>query len=101
MWQHTCSHATVKDDTKVSYRMTQFDYLGPDSHGGGSWRLTMFGVENDKFSFITVQFELVQSHPVHNVHYAGFDSLNGIVLVNINAIGECCIKLAVVCIKVE
>ena len=43
MRQH--SHATVKDDTKVSYRMTRFDDLGPDSHGGGSWRLTMFGVE--------------------------------------------------------
>ena len=63
------SHATVKDDTKVSYGMTRFDDLGPDSHGGGSWRLTMFGVENDKLSFIAVQFEFVQNHPVNDVHY--------------------------------
>ena len=51
--------------------------------------------------FIAVQFELVSSHPVNDVHYTGFDSLNGIVLVNIIAIGECSIKLAVICIKVE
>ena len=43
MRQH--SYATVKDDTKVSYRMTLFDDLRPDRHGGGSWRVTMFGVE--------------------------------------------------------
>ena len=47
MQQH--SHATVKDDTKVSYRVTRFDDLEPNSHRGGSWQLTMFGVENDKF----------------------------------------------------
>ena len=55
----------------------------------------MFGVENDKFSFIAVQFEFVQSQPVNDVHDTGFDSSNGIVLVNIIAIGECSIKLAV------
>lgn len=66
--------------------MTWFNNLRPDRHGGGSWCLTTFGVENDKFSFIAVSFDLVQSHPVHDDHYTGFDSPNDIVLVNIIAI---------------
>ena len=66
---------TVKDDTTVSYGMTRFDDLRPDWHGGGSWLLTMFGVQIDKFSFIAVQFELVKSHPVHDVHYTEWNEM--------------------------
>ena len=87
---------------KVSlYGVSQFDDLGPERHNQGFWWLTMFGAKNYKFSFIAVQFELVQSHPVLNVHYAGFDSLNSLVLVNFIAIAECRVELAIICIKVE
>ena len=99
MWQH--SHTLVKDNTKVFYGIIWFGDLGPDRHGRGFWCLTIFGAENYKFSFIAVQFELVQSHPVLNVHYAGFDSLNSLVLVNFIAIAECRVELAIICIKVE
>ena len=61
----------------------------------------MFGVENDQISFITVQFELVQSHPVLNVNHAGFDSPNSDVLVDIIAMGECRVELTVISIKNE
>ena len=55
----------------------------------------MFGVENDKFSFIAVQFKLIQSHPLLNdVHYTGFDSPNSVVLVDFNAIVESYVELS-------
>ena len=34
----------------------------PKDMAKGFWWLTMFDVENDKFSFIAVQLEFVQSH---------------------------------------
>ena len=99
MWQH--SHTLVKDNTKVSYGISRFDDLGSNRHGRGFWWLTMFGVENDKFSFIAVQFKLVQIHPVLNIHCTGFDSPNSAVLVDFNAIVESCVELTIICIKVK
>ena len=81
--------------------MTRFDDLRPDSHRGGSWWLTMFGVENDKLFLSLFSLSLFRVIQLMMSTIQGFDSLNGIVLVNIIAIGECSIKLAVICIKVE
>ena len=61
----------------------------------------MFRIENNKFSFVTIEFQLVLVHPALNVNYTDFDAAGCTVLFYVTVETECSIQLTIIGIEME